>query len=426
MALDPSIILRGLNSQGQGAQQIMQQLQAGQNDLAMQPLKIAAARQQLAQGSQQMDMNSLNMAKQKNDMVLQLLGGVNDQSSYDAAKQQAQGMGLDVSRLPQMYDPSVIRQLGMSALSTKDQIELKMRQQALDQTKFQPMTVTNTDENGQPQQSIYSFDPKNNTLNPLMANAAISGKGAGGAGGASKTWQDAQNLQAAAKAKGIDLDLMTAYSMAKSGAGQGMAYGANGLAPMQGALTAAEQMAQAKKQGMAMGANVASAATNLPNIIDNGNYQIQLLDRMKDHPGLKYATGVYSLAPTIPGTEQADFRALKDQITGGQFLQAYQTLKGAGAITEVEGGKAQNAVARMQASQSEQAFKDAATEYQEIIKRGMERAQSMAQGRPQAATGGIGGAASIPTFSDPGDPAFAALPAGTQFRTSDGQVRVKH
>lgn len=82
-------------------------------------------------------------------------------------------------------------------------------------------------------------------------------------------------------------------------------------------------------------------------------------------PGLRF----------IPGTQSADFDALLDQIEGGAFLKAYESLKGTGQITEIEGQKATQALTRMRRSSSEVGFVKAAREFEGIIRRGMERAE---------------------------------------------------
>ena len=85
-------------------------------------------------------------------------------------------------------------------------------------------------------------------------------------------------------------------------------------------------------------------------------------------PGLKY----------IPGTPAADFNARLNEIQGGAFLQAFNTLKGGGSITETEGTKATQAINRMSTAQSEKEFNTAAREYQDVIRTGIARAKAKA------------------------------------------------
>lgn len=94
------------------------------------------------------------------------------------------------------------------------------------------------------------------------------------------------------------------------------------------------------------------------------------------HPGFEsvIGAGIPGLR-FIPGTQSADFDALVDQIEGGAFLKAYESLRGTGQITEIEGQKATQALTRMRRSSSEVGFIKAAREFEGIIRRGMERAE---------------------------------------------------
>jgi hypothetical protein len=93
------------------------------------------------------------------------------------------------------------------------------------------------------------------------------------------------------------------------------------------------------------------------------------------HPGFKAAVGASSLFPTIPGSKAADFEARLDEIKGGAFLEAYNTLRGGGSITEVEGQKATQAITRMSTAQSEKEFIDAARDFQAVIRTGIKRSK---------------------------------------------------
>lgn len=87
-----------------------------------------------------------------------------------------------------------------------------------------------------------------------------------------------------------------------------------------------------------------------------------------------------------------------EQLQGGAFLQAFNTLKGGGAITEIEGQKAERAIARMQRYQSENDFKEALMDFRDAVKTGVRKLQAAAGGGavPQA----------------PAAPAPSGLPAG--------------
>jgi hypothetical protein len=116
-----------------------------------------------------------------------------------------------------------------------------------------------------------------------------------------------------------------------------------------------------------------------------------LLPGQKPHPGFGPAVGmgglgtlgITGLAQVVPGTDAADFKSRFDQIKGGAFLQAFETLKGGGSITNVEGDKGTAALNRMSLAQSEKEFVQAAREFQDVVRKGVERANKMA-GSPAA------------------------------------------
>jgi hypothetical protein len=128
-----------------------------------------------------------------------------------------------------------------------------------------------------------------------------------------------------------------------------------------------------------------AAVADYPKIKADADYTISLLDKIVSHPGLEGVVGMPSIAGAtrIPGTNEADFRTLLDQVQGQQFLQAFENLKGGGVITEVEGTKATQAIARMNTAQTEAEFKKGAMEFRDVI----ERARIRAEERAKAATG---------------------------------------
>jgi hypothetical protein len=101
---------------------------------------------------------------------------------------------------------------------------------------------------------------------------------------------------------------------------------------------------------------------------------IELLDSLLKHPGLSLGTGATGrIANRIPGTPAYDFQTRLNQVQGRAFLEAYETLKGGGHITEIEGKKATEAKARLDAAQSEDAFRESIQELSGILQKGRER-----------------------------------------------------
>jgi hypothetical protein len=127
-------------------------------------------------------------------------------------------------------------------------------------------------------------------------------------------------------------------------------------------------------------------ARSMQKTLDTASYMDDLLEKTKTHPGRQYATGKSSILPKVPGTAPADFQVLLDQIGGQQFLQAFESLKGGGQITEVEGRKATEAMARMNPRQSEEAFLRGVNEFQSIVRSAKERATAKIQPKDSPST----------------------------------------
>lgn len=119
----------------------------------------------------------------------------------------------------------------------------------------------------------------------------------------------------------------------------------------------------------------AGAQVDLPRNVDTANATLDLIQSLRDHPGRKLGTGATGILPGIPGTDQKDFVKLLDQAKGKAFLEAFATLKGGGQITEVEGRKATDAIARLDRQQSEAGFLKALDDLEAIVRTGASRAQ---------------------------------------------------
>ena len=86
------------------------------------------------------------------------------------------------------------------------------------------------------------------------------------------------------------------------------------------------------------------------------------------------------LASSLPNVsaDAARVQARMDQLKGGVFLQGYNMLKGGGAITEVEGLKAENAMARLSAAQNEKDYKAALYEFRDALTIGLNKLRAQA------------------------------------------------
>lgn len=116
-------------------------------------------------------------------------------------------------------------------------------------------------------------------------------------------------------------------------------------------------------------------------IADQG---VTVIDQLLNDKGLKDITGWASKIPIIPNTDQARADALAKQIEGQSFLQAFQSLKGGGAITNIEGEKATAAIARLQRGQKEKDYRAALEELKGIMLTAKNRASGGQTQQPSA------------------------------------------
>lgn len=121
------------------------------------------------------------------------------------------------------------------------------------------------------------------------------------------------------------------------------------------------------------------AKIDLPKVQANATYTKGLVDEILSHPGLSDVVGVPNpLTAWTPGTKAAGFKAKMEQLGGKNFLEAFESLKGGGQITEIEGKKATAAIAALNTAQSEEEFKRELTKLKDVIDAGAARAMGKA------------------------------------------------
>lgn len=152
--------------------------------------------------------------------------------------------------------------------------------------------------------------------------------------------------------------------------------------PQSGDIELQQKLAEAKTSGK----TISEAKANLPKIESANKFVNGYVDAVLKHPGRPWSTGLLSLAPTVRGTKQADFRNKMDQIGGQSFLQAFETLRGGGQITQIEGEKATAAINRMKASTSDEEFNSAAQDFKNVVESALKNARDLASGKSLAPT----------------------------------------
>jgi len=131
-----------------------------------------------------------------------------------------------------------------------------------------------------------------------------------------------------------------------------------------------------KEAAEALGQARGKAAADLPRIIDNASQAMRTIEQIRKHPGKAYGLGmVGGVLGAVPGTAQAGFVDLVEQAKGKAFLEAFNSLKGGGQITEAEGRKATEAIARLNRARRPEDFDQALADFEAVIMAGVARAQ---------------------------------------------------
>jgi len=135
--------------------------------------------------------------------------------------------------------------------------------------------------------------------------------------------------------------------------------------------------------GKAQGA----ARATLPTDLQAGQFAVDEINKLMDSKGFNEVFG--SLDQFRPNftmsAEGKDALARFDQLKGRAFLQAYTTLRGGGQITEVEGKKAEDALARLNRSLSETEAKQALADFRDAVTVGMQKLREKAGVAPESA-----------------------------------------
>ena len=102
------------------------------------------------------------------------------------------------------------------------------------------------------------------------------------------------------------------------------------------------------------------------------------VSELESHPGFESTVG-WTYKPGfrfIEGSDEAGFMKRLEQVQGGAFLDAYQLLKGGGAITEIEGIKATQAKNRMSKATNETEFKQAGKDFVSALETGIKKLEA--------------------------------------------------
>lgn len=130
----------------------------------------------------------------------------------------------------------------------------------------------------------------------------------------------------------------------------------------------------------AIGAVQGAAAAEIGSEQVNSAQITRQINDLKNDPD--FASVIGSVQGRIPawaqGESQRRVQSKINQLKGGAFLQAFNLLKGGGDITEAEGAKAEQAMARMDQAQSEGDFKQALDDFSGAVSSGLDKLKARA------------------------------------------------
>lgn len=129
---------------------------------------------------------------------------------------------------------------------------------------------------------------------------------------------------------------------------------------------------------MVQGAGALNAQDDAMQAVNQADQMLASIDGILADPALDSATGLLSPTQRIPGTDAYRFGTRARQLEGQAFLQAFESLKGAGQITEIEGTKATQAIGRLDTAQRAEDYRAALTELQEVVQAARGRAAGRA------------------------------------------------
>lgn len=134
--------------------------------------------------------------------------------------------------------------------------------------------------------------------------------------------------------------------------------------------------ASAEKSGTLQG----QAQADLPKAESAAERLLNQVEGVQNDPNLGNVTGWQAYLPTFQ-SKNVDVEAKIRQLGGGAFLQAFESLKGGGQITEVEGQKATEALARLtELRQSDEGFVQALEDFKGEVVRLRDLARTRAAG----------------------------------------------
>jgi len=136
------------------------------------------------------------------------------------------------------------------------------------------------------------------------------------------------------------------------------------------------------------GKTSAEAGAKLPFVETATNRVLKVLDDLSNDDMREAFTGYSGYLPNV-SPEANDYQASLDQVAGNVFLQAFNELRGGGAITEAEGNRATVSLSRLgQVAPSDAGYQKALDDTRETMKEILINARKRAGVQPPPPSGG--------------------------------------
>jgi hypothetical protein len=143
------------------------------------------------------------------------------------------------------------------------------------------------------------------------------------------------------------------------------------------------------------GEDIGTVRANIGKAQANADYLITKMDQLVKHPGFETSVGAQGpsylfglrdkpLPSALGGADARDWQTRAREVLGQSFLQAIENLRGMGALSNAEGAAATTAIQRLGyidpvtqlpviTAGSEEEFRSAVTDFQNVIKRSIDR-----------------------------------------------------
>ena len=151
--------------------------------------------------------------------------------------------------------------------------------------------------------------------------------------------------------------------------------------------TPAQQAAEAygNRRAAVLGESAATKEFSLPKIRSLSQQALDEGAALLKHPGFEAAVGMPNPfkggfgVGTVPYTPARDFNNAFNAVKKGAFMQAFENLRGAGAISGPEGASATEALANMDTATSETEFKRQLQRFMNIVANGTKVAEKQSR-----------------------------------------------